>query len=171
MLAGALLVYISATPVPIDKTTLDVKNTEVLRLLEPFTLEREVTTLQQYAKSKNTYINGVTMFSSKSICLSDRITKSYERDRVLYHEVGHVLEYQLGYYKPYSETPELIDIFRDEKTQLSYYSGEYYFCDDPSEFFAEAYSMYICKRDKLKKYGPRTYAYIDNLAHENAIED
>lgn len=167
ILAGALLVYVSATPIPIDKSTLDVRNEEVIKLIEPYTIERNVGTLQQYAKSKNTYINGVTIFSTHSICISDRVTKSFEKERILYHEIGHVLDYELGYNKPYSGTDELQHIFEEERSQISYYSGEYFFTDLPSEFFAESYSMYICKREKLKKYGPLVYEYLDKIAHED----
>lgn len=73
-------------------------------------------------------------------------------------------------YKPgkfISDLEQFNQIFKDERSDLSGYAIEYYFWEDPNEYFAECYSLYIRKPDKLKKYGPKTYEFIDRIAHED----
>ena len=45
-------------------------------------------------------------------------------------------------------------------------SKEYFFTDDPKEYFAECYSMYVLHSDYLEKRGYNTFKFIQGIVNK-----
>lgn len=92
----------------------------------------------------------------------------YARYGVLYHEIGHFLDYTYGQSINLSHSDEFISISREEKYKLFPGSGvrELYYSRSMIEFFAQCFRFYVEKPSMLKEKAPRTYKYFDDMFNE-----
>jgi hypothetical protein len=86
---------------------------------------------------------------------------AYDIESVLYHEIGHMIDYKYETFKILSYTREFEDIFEEEKSNFIVdHSDPEYFRNNIKEYFAQAYSEYLIKPRRLKKHCPKTYEFI-----------
>lgn len=82
----------------------------------------------------------------------------HSMENTLFHEYGHFLDKLFSV----SDSKEFQEIFEAERSQFreKIRSSDYYFLSE-SEYFAEAFSIYISNGNKLEKYCPMTYNIIE----------
>jgi hypothetical protein len=87
---------------------------------------------------------------------------------VLYHEIGHCLDYTYGKPINLAHSDEFISISREEKFKLFPGSGgqDLYCSSSMKEFFAQCYRFYVEKPSMLEEKAPRTYKYFDDMFNE-----
>ena len=112
-----------------------------------------------FPESGYTALAGLMDPADKKIYISKN--KDYFRVAVA-HEIGHAYDDYLGWI---SDSKEFKKVYKAEKKKFISTSGveNSYYRSDRSEFFAEAFSMYIHDRKILKKNTPKTYKFIRSL--------
>ena len=110
--------------------------------------------------NNNERILGLTMYKASIILIKN---ETYEVVDTFYHECGHVLDDEscFGYA---SETKEFEGIYENERYMFVYVSpyNHEYCTSTKQEYFAQAFAEYMTNPDKLKRYTPQTYEYIEN---------
>ncbi len=92
--------------------------------------------------------------------------------RVLYHEIGHA--YDAGAAGLYSAAhhDEFYKIYEAEMYKFRGFPDTSYSHtrSDSSEYFAESFAVYFLDRGKLKKYAPKTYAYMQKVLQKKNVQ-
>ena len=96
--------------------------------------------------------------SSKMIIMSCIV------DGTAYHEFGHYIRHA------FCDDDCVEYLFETELDGVIRAAGRDYAGTNEGEFFAEAYKVYILHPEKLKKYAPMTYDYIDSLTNTTLSE-
>lgn len=142
--------------------------------------------LEEVPKNKNDILLGYTTYYNRTMYVSNNNENKDDVIRVLFHEFGHSIDYdfikstsvavynnKIEYFdsshwvpKCYSESPEFIKIFEEEKNNIKLYSNEEYFLKDSSEYFAECTAIYHLQNDKLKRLAPKTYAFLYKIINQ-----
>ena len=116
----------------------------------------------------------VVIYDKQIVCLS--ANDAGYRDS-LYHEIGHVVDYSLGWVSDSDEFSGIyereIDSFRTNISEypftrtdggMDYQEADWFsVIDNQTEFFAESFNNYFLHGDILKEYCPETYAYLNSL--------
>jgi hypothetical protein len=117
-------------------------------------------------KGKTTH--GLHLRSRKQIHIFNNLKSDAHVYTVLYHELGHALDYS---YEPvsatsgitlYSQTEEFLAC-SDEARNLKAYTIDCNFNTRGREYFAECVALYKLRPDIMKSNAPRTYAFIDSI--------
>lgn len=86
----------------------------------------------------------------------------------LLHEMGHFLDFVEDY--P-SSNKEFQKIYKSEKKKAkSFYNTPSYTLSSPKEYFAESFNLYYSDPAKLKSKCPKTYNYMNKVAHSVTAE-
>ena len=86
---------------------------------------------------------------------------AYDIESVLYHEIGHMIDFKYKTFKILSYTEEFKRIFEEERYNFKVdHSNSEYFMNNIKEYFAQAYSEYLTNPVRLKKHCPKTYEFI-----------
>lgn len=186
----ALIPCSTANAKVIDNITLQQQKQEVISSLSPYmqlksklytviSVDQPISRMEQYKnciKHRKDIIEGITDYNNSVIYFDDNLNE-HKNKRVLYHEFGHVLDSfdmfdncEIKQCGKFSSTKEFKDIFEEEKSDLYKYSKEKYFSDDPCEYFAESFSIYMDYPDIMKEKAPKTYAYINEKATQDYVE-
>ncbi len=138
-----------------------------------------ISNLEQYKdtpKSKKDIVMGLIDYDKALIYVHDEGNRQ-KSEHIMYHELGHALdafdELDNSIFKKagkYSSTDEFKSIFSEEKNCLLKLAKEKYYTDDPGEYFAESFAIYMEFPDLVKKNAPKTYAYIHEKANQQYIE-
>ena len=111
-------------------------------------------------------VKGLFLARDREILLYQDMYR-YNGSRCFYHEIGHLLDYDLikddGQVGLYSDTIEFKTVMAAEKEILSKYTAEYYFSTNIHEQFAECFGFYATCPDQMKSVAPKTYAYMEKL--------
>lgn len=160
---------LASIPILLSLNSINFTDNATEMELQDYSIYYDVHDLGEDTEEYSTY--GIHMGRSNQICISDRVKTEAERDRVLYHEIGHAIDKKLdGNYGKYSDNEEFIkNCFNKEKYSLQGESEEYFFTDTPREFFAESYAIYVLDRDGLQKNGSNTYEFFDKLIKERNV--
>jgi len=102
----------------------------------------------------NSSVRGITCYSLSQIWIEDRDSAMTS----VVHEMGHYLDYQLGWV---SISPEFVEIWQQE-------SGNFYLVENTHrnntstamEYFAESFKAFVLKPELLQVHCPRTYGYL-----------
>lgn len=86
---------------------------------------------------------------------------SYDIKVVLYHEIGHMIDFKYKNFIVLSNTREFKEIYEEEKDNFKVdHSNPEYFRNNRQEYFAQAFSEYLINPERLKKNCPKTYEFI-----------
>ena len=110
---------------------------------------------EEYAKSKDANILGVTFYPKDLILVSANDNAIKE---ATVHEFGHWFDEYVGY--P-STSKEFAAIHSNEKSIFMHTFRGRCSVEEAKEYFAEAFYFYIKAPNYLKKAAPQTYAYIN----------
>lgn len=92
--------------------------------------------------------------------------------RVLYHEIGHA--YDAGAAGMYSTAhhDEFDKIYKAEMYKFRGFPDTSYSHtrSTAEEYFAESFALYFLDRGKLKKYAPKTYAYMQKVLQKKNVQ-
>jgi hypothetical protein len=116
-------------------------------------------------KAAGTFIRGNNF---KRICILAE--NSHDITSTVLHELGHYLDYSLGYASKSFEFKKLFNKYKD--IDLNNYDKQEnfeYIRGNISEFYAERYSDYILYPSILKEYEPEIFDYFED-AHRRATE-
>lgn len=111
--------------------------------------------MQVYTVEPGEVIMGLTSPADKTIYIDD---SPYSVQQAAVHEMGHYVDYVLGY-------PSYSDIFQTsvdkDRTVYGFYFP-YSHLDDNEELFAEAFQAYWKHPDELRMFCPNMYAYFES---------
>ena len=177
-----------ATVIQNEKT--EAQKQEVLGRLSPYmqlkskqyniifedTIISNLDQFKDVAPSKKDRVHGLTDYNNSNIYVYDD-GSTQKNEHVMCHELGHVLdssdELDNSIFKKsgkYSSTDEFKAIFAEEKNALSKYSTEKYYYDDPGEYFAESYAIFMDFPDLVKDKAPKTYTFLTQKLNQQYVE-
>lgn len=111
--------------------------------------------MQVYTVKPDEVIMGLTSPADKTIYIDDA---PYSVQQAAVHEMGHYVDYVLGY-------PSYSDIFQaavdKDRTVYGFYFP-YSHLDDNEELFAEAFQAYWKHPEELHMFCPNMYAYFES---------
>ena len=111
-----------------------------------------------YAMGSFQYFNGKTTIKSP-VYIGDRETPTQSTNQILYHELGHAVDY----YKSTIQNYTLVrtsDTWPGWQEMQNYTSSNTY---NPGECFAQAFSFYFIDPQGLQNRAPGAYAYISSI--------
>ena len=112
-------------------------------------------------------ICGLTLYDDKTIYVS---ASNWAIRRSTIHEVGHALDYELGY--P-SDTKEFREIFEEEKYNFTDCTsiGDNHEISDVYEYFASVYQNMILDYEETAAEVPKTVNFIETLIYNKLYKE
>lgn len=112
------------------------------------------------------HVSGLCTFSNMIIQVRGDDGRGIQESTI--HEVGHAVDYELGWV---SNTNEFINIYYNERNSFAtYLSSNSHHTSDAAEYFADAFKRVIKESEKVKTYTPQTYSYIKNIIDTFSLE-
>ena len=126
-------------------------------------LDENIEEISGYFSNNEKYasysLDGLTNYGFKKVYIQNRV-EVIKGDTFL-HEIGHVCDY-INNFK--SETEEFKRIHeREVRTFRIHFLSDKCNNETSNEYFAEAFKFYMKDKEKLEKWCPMTYQFINNL--------
>lgn len=113
---------------------------------------------------KDSSIKGVCNYFHESGYADVYVIYDNTNKYVIYHELGHYMDYELHYI---SNSSEFIDIWHEEMAYLYMINNTNPAnINTPKEYFAEAFCYYMKNRTELQNRCPKTYLFLEDCLKE-----
>lgn len=103
---------------------------------------------------------GVTLTKDKTIYLEATSSKF---KKTVIHELGHALDYSLGFISGDTEFMEIYETEKDKFKVTMYIPFDNQHKSNEKEYFADSLQEYVLNPSSLESHTPKTYNYIKNL--------
>lgn len=103
---------------------------------------------------------GVTITKDKTIYLEATSSKF---KKTVIHELGHALDYSLGFISGDTEFMEIYETEKDKFKVTMYIPFDNQHKSNEKEYFADSLQEYVLNPSSLESHTPKTYNYIKNL--------
>lgn len=112
---------------------------------------------------------GICMIGGDYICVKKSLIGQQFGKEAVYHEIGHAYDYCVS--SPYSadHNNEFSKIYEAEKNKIRLFKNSSYSHtrSSLSEYFAEAFAVYILDAKLLKAHAPKTYQYMAKITKQS----
>lgn len=114
-----------------------------------------------YNEMTGNVVGGITGIFYYAGNLKNIIVEDAYISTVLYHEIGHAIDYIYGSGCFISDGATFKEIYEEEKNIL--FSIDSVDASSPKEYFAECFNLYMQDIDRLKLNAPKTLEYIKSI--------
>lgn len=116
---------------------------------------------QAYNEMTGNVIGGITGIFYYTGNVKNIIVEDAYISTVLYHEIGHAIDYIYGNGSFISDRAGFKEVYEEEKNNL--FSINSVDASSSKEYFAECFNLYMQDIDRLKLYAPKTLEYIESI--------